>query len=81
MKLTTFGKIKNPEAEQYYLEIQGANSSADVYLHGKKLAHHDGGYSTWRVDLTDKLRKLKNELISLHRSGNDEEKPKVMVKK
>ena len=41
-----------PRAERYYLEINGANSSADVYLDGEKLAHHDGGYSTWRVDIT-----------------------------
>ncbi len=41
-----------PQAEQYYLEIRGANSSADVYLDGVHLAHHDGGYSTWRVDIT-----------------------------
>ena len=36
-----------PEADKYYLEIRGANSSADVYLNGKHMAHHDGGYSTW----------------------------------
>ena len=42
-------------AGRHYLEIRGANSSADVYLGAKKLAHHDGGYSTWRVDLTDAL--------------------------
>ena len=42
-----------PEADKYYLEIRGANSSADVYLNGKHLAHHDGGYSTWRVDITE----------------------------
>ena len=41
-----------PQADRYYLEINGANSSADVYLDGEKLAHHDGGYSTWRVDIT-----------------------------
>jgi len=44
-----------PVADRYYLEINGANSSADVYLNGKHMAHHDGGYSTWRVDLTDAL--------------------------
>ena len=48
-------KSELPEGEQYYLEINGANSSADVYLNGKKLAHHDGGYSTWRVNITGDL--------------------------
>jgi len=47
-----------PEAKKYYLEIQGANSSADVYLDGKHLAHHDGGYSTWRVDITENPKGL-----------------------
>ena len=40
----------------HFLELLGANSSADVYLDGEHLAHHDGGYSTFRVDLTEKLR-------------------------
>ena len=48
-------KLDLPDGEQYYLQINGANSSADVYLNGKHLAHHDGGYSTWRVNLTDTL--------------------------
>ncbi len=47
-----------PEADRYYLEIQGANSSADVYVNGKALAHHDGGYSTWRVDVTEALTEV-----------------------
>ena len=44
-----------PAADLYYLEFRGANSSADVYVGGKKLAHHDGGYSTWRVNITDEI--------------------------
>ena len=48
-------KAELPEAEEYYLEINGANSSADVYVNGKKLAHHDGGYSTWHVNITEAL--------------------------
>ena len=45
-----------PEADRYYLEIRGANSSAAVFVDGKELCRHDGGYSTWRVDLTDSLQ-------------------------
>ena len=52
-----------PAAAKYYLEINGANSSADVYLGGKHLAHHDGGYSTWRVDLTEALHE--SNLLSI----------------
>ena len=46
----------------HYLEIRGANSSADVYLNGKHLCHHDGGYSTWRVNLTSDLKSGDNAL-------------------
>ena len=42
-----------PESAKHYLEINGANSSSDVYLNGNHLAHHDGGYSTYRVELVD----------------------------
>lgn len=34
-----------------FLEIRGCNTSADVYLDGVQLAHHDGGYSTFRIQL------------------------------
>ena len=44
-----------PAGERVYLELQGANASADVTLNGRPLAHHDGGYSTWRVELTKAL--------------------------
>ena len=44
-----------PEGERLFLELRGANSSADVYVDGRHLAHHDGGYSTWRVDVTQAL--------------------------
>ena len=55
----TITRAELPAADRYYLEIEGANSSADVYAGGVKLAHHDGGYSTWRVDITESpLRKV-----------------------
>lgn len=59
------------EAEQYYLELQGANSSADVYVNGKKLAHHDGGYSTWRVNITDAMDSKNLIVVAVDNSVND----------
>ena len=49
-------KMDLPAGKRYYLEINGVNSSADAYVNGKHLAHHDGGYSTWRVDITEQLQ-------------------------
>ena len=48
-------KSELPVADLYYLEFRGTNASADVYVNGNKLAHHDGGYSTWRVNVTEAL--------------------------
>ncbi len=66
-----------PEADLYYLEICGANSSADVYLNGKKLAHHDGGYSTWRVDLTEALGEQNELAVFVDNAPNDEVYPQM----
>ena len=43
------------EGERLFLEFAGAAMSADVYLNGIKLAHHDGGYSAFRCELTGHL--------------------------
>ena len=64
-----------PEAEKYYLEIRGANSSADVYLDGRHLAHHDGGYSTWRVDISENPKGLIAVLVD--NAPNDKVYPQV----
>ena len=70
-------KMDLPAADRYYLEINGANSSADVYLNGKNLAHHDGGYSTWRVDITDTLERDNLFVIAVDNSPTDRVYPQV----
>lgn len=62
---------KDDTGIRYFLEFRGANASADVYVNGKKLAHHDGGYSTWRVDITDALETTNLFVISVDNSAND----------
>ncbi len=70
-------KAELPEAECHYLEINGANSSADVYLNGKRLAHHDGGYSTWRVNLTDVLEQENLLVIAVDNAPNETVYPQM----
>ena len=58
--------LEKPEleaGEKAYLEFDGAAMTADVYLNGEKLAHHKGGYSRFRVDITEKLTTAENELV------------------
>ena len=65
------------KADLYYLEIKGANSSADVYLNGEKLAHHDGGYSTWRVDITNHITDKNLFVIAVDNAPNDTVYPQM----
>ena len=48
--------IPMPDAEtEIWLEFRGVAMTAEVYMNGQKLAHHEGGYSTFRVNITDAL--------------------------
>ncbi|MBR6634503.1 MAG: glycoside hydrolase family 2 protein, partial [Clostridia bacterium] len=64
-------KHELPQTDRLYLEINGANSSAKVYLNGEEIASHDGGYSTWRVDFTDKVADSNLFVIAVDNSAND----------
>jgi len=72
-----FEKTDLPEAAQYYLELRGANASADVYLNGKKLASHDGGYSTWRVNITEALEDSNMLVVAVENGINDRVYPQM----
>ncbi|MBE6786499.1 MAG: glycoside hydrolase family 2 protein [Ruminococcaceae bacterium] len=73
----TLKKTELPESDCYYLEIRGANSSADVYADGEKLAHHDGGYSTWRVDITKHIKDETVLEIDVDNAANDTVYPQM----
>lgn len=53
----TYARVMDaaPGSGRTWVEFAGVNSTADVYVDGKPLARHDGGYSTFRVDVTDHL--------------------------
>lgn len=73
----TLKKEELPTADRYYLEFNGANSSADVFVGGEKLAHHDGGYSTWRVDITDKVADTTEIAVIVDNSANETVYPQM----
>ena len=73
----TINKMDLPQADRYYLELRGANSSADVYLNGKALAHHDGGYSTWRVDLTEAMDATNLLVVVVDNAANETVYPQM----
>ncbi len=73
----TLRKAELPEADRYYLEIRGANSSAEVFVGGESLAVHHGGYSTWRVDLTGKLADETDIAIVVNNAANETVYPQM----
>ena len=70
-------KADLPVADRYYLEFRGANASADLYVNGKPLAHHDGGYSTWRVDITGALETENLIVVAVENGINDRVYPQM----
>ncbi len=70
-------KSELPAADCYYLEFLGANSSADVYVNGRHLAHHDGGYSTWRVNITEALEAQNLIVVTVDNAANDRVYPQM----
>ena len=67
-------KISAPEngnEKKVFLEIPGAAMTSEVYLNGELLARHEGGYSTFRVELTDKLKNDNLLCITVDNGVND----------
>ncbi len=66
--------LSRPDAapgSRFLLEVNGAAMTAEVYLNGERLARHEGGYSTFRIDLTDRLRDENLICITVDNGEND----------
>lgn len=48
---------------EWYLQFDGVAMDAEVYLNNEKLCVHHGGYSTFRVNITDRIIEGNNELV------------------
>ena len=72
----TFAK---PQTEgKVFIEFKGVNASAQVFVNGKQVASHDGGYSTFRADITDVLVDGDNALVvSVDNSVRDDVYPQT----
>lgn len=53
------------------LEFLGAAMVADVYVNGQHLAHHEGGYSTFRVDITSALQEKNLLCVAVNNAPSD----------
>lgn len=69
-----------PELEKdgrLYLEFKGVNSSARVIFNGQEVASHDGGYSTFRCDVTEFLNKDNLLLVYVDNSKTEKVYPQT----
>lgn len=66
--------LEKPElkdGEEAWLEFAGAAMTAEVYLNGKHLAAHEGGYSIFRVNITDELKEENILAVAVDNSQSD----------
>ena len=73
----TLNRASLPASDLYYIDFRGTNASADLFVNGKKLAHHDGGYSTWRVDITEALTENTELAVVVENTVNDTVYPQM----
>ena len=62
---------KECEGEALFLDIKAAAMSAEVYLNDEKIGEHKGGYSDFRLELTDKLSDKNVLRILVSNEDND----------
>ena len=67
----TFPKPEFAADQQVWLEFRGVNASARVELNGAQVGAHDGGYSTFRFDVTDLLEEENTLTVHADNSVND----------
>ena len=72
-----FAKPELRDGERCFIEFGGAAMTADVILNGDHLARHEGGYSTFRADLTDALENENLLVVSVDNSANDRVYPQM----
>ena len=59
------------ETQQVWLQFEGVNASAKVVLNGHEVMTHDGGYSTFRADITALLNESNELTVDVDNSKND----------
>lgn len=69
--------IVKPDADVVYLEIKGANSTAKVFVNGKYVVTHHGGFSTFRADITDFLTEENQLVIEVDNKENENVYPQT----
>jgi beta-glucuronidase len=55
--------VSKKETRRYFVHFEAANYITRVYLNGKKLGEHEGGFTPFEFEATDLLKEGKNTLV------------------
>jgi hypothetical protein len=66
-----FTRPRTEAGERVYLQFDGVNSECEVFLNEESVGTHEGGYSTFRFDITDRLREENALRLIVDNSPND----------
>ncbi len=58
-------------SQQVWIQFDGVNASAHVVLNGSPVCNHDGGYSTFRANITELLQSENELTVEVDNSKND----------
>ena len=67
----------NTASHQVWIQFDGVNASAHVVLNGSPVCNHDGGYSTFRANITELLRDENELTVEVDNSKNDRVYPQT----
>jgi beta-galactosidase len=73
-------EFPNPDLkkdERVFIEFMGAAMTAEVFLNGKSLTVHEGGYSTFRVELTEHILPDNTLVVAVDNSANNRVYPQL----
>ena len=62
---STFDIPDNDQNQRYFIRFEGVSLVADVFLNGKYLGNHKGGYSAFCFEITSNLRKGRSNVIAV----------------
>ena len=65
------------EGDHVWISFKGAAMTCDVTLNGVKLRHHEGGYSTFRADMTQALQDRNVLTVEVDNSRNEKVYPQM----
>lgn len=73
----TFVYAKENEGERVLLKIGAANYECRIWLNGSLLARHQGGFTPFYTDLTDRLKEMNHIVITVNNRRELEQVPSM----